>query len=360
MTGRDPGGTAPITMDRSIHLGRERVTQASIRSADDEAMPEKARTSRTIFSQVELGHPWLFALATILACAGCGGGSQGASDGGGADLAPFLGTWSCEGTQIEVCGAASHTDTTDFAIDIVKGTSPNGIAAEPAGDAGNTGGTANSAGALDWTVSGSTATIDSPMTLPTVPGSVGGTWTPTYSGGLLSRNGAALIWTTSGSAVYVNGVTETCSFTQSYECSTENASSGGDASVPVDAPSEKTTVAVSMGSGFACLVTDQSGIQCWGDDTYGELGNATGSSDGVPAPVTGLASGGASVSAGGNGSACAVTTLGSVVCWGASADGELGNGGSTSNTSVPTEVTGLTSGITAVSVGEGSDRKSVV
>jgi alpha-tubulin suppressor-like RCC1 family protein len=91
----------------------------------------------------------------------------------------------------------------------------------------------------------------------------------------------------------------------------------------------------------------------------GDLGNGTtvkAASNWVPAPVMGLTSGVISVSAG-TSSACAVTASGGVQCWGENANGALGNDSPTTTcaaspcSGVPVPVIGLTSGVTAVSVG---------
>ncbi|MGO8999654.1 MAG: RCC1 repeat-containing protein [Polyangiaceae bacterium] len=107
---------------------------------------------------------------------------------------------------------------------------------------------------------------------------------------------------------------------------------------------------VSQGGDSACAITSGGGVVCWGAGGYGELGNGLGAASLVPVQVTGLTSGVTSLSVGIS-SACAVTAGGSVVCWGDNATGNLGNG-STTNSLVPVQVTGLTSGATSVSVGE--------
>jgi alpha-tubulin suppressor-like RCC1 family protein len=111
--------------------------------------------------------------------------------------------------------------------------------------------------------------------------------------------------------------------------------------------------AVSAGGGFACALTMSGGVECWGENNAGELGNNSTTNSSVPVQVSGL-TGVTAVSAGsGYVSACAVTAGGGVECWGDNAYGELGNN-STTNSSVPVQVSGLTSGVTAVSVGQAS------
>lgn len=124
-------------------------------------------------------------------------------------------------------------------------------------------------------------------------------------------------------------------------------------SVPVQVPgliSGATSVAVGVGS--ACAVVS-GGLRCWGGALSGQLGNgsnANGSFD--PVQVTGLTSGVTGVSVG-NAVACAVVS-GGVQCWGSNSNGQLGDGpsdGPSVNSNVPVQVTGLTSGATMVSVG---------
>jgi hypothetical protein len=136
-------------------------------------------------------------------------------------------------------------------------------------------------------------------------------------------------------------------------------------------------VAVSVGGGTAggdsfesafsaCAVTAGGTVECWGDNTYGQLGNGSSGfsssgtasfstpSEAVPVPVTGLGNGVTSVSVGGL-DACAVTAGGTVECWGDNTYGQLGIDPTTlAFSAVPVTVPGLTSGVTAVSVGNGA------
>jgi len=197
-------------------------------------------------------HRALLAVLTILAGAGCGGGAAEKNNEAASNSAPFLGVWSCSGAQIATCGTSSRSDTFDFTMTVTRANSPNGITTGISNNTDVTTGASYGPADIDWTLSGSAANLNVPLTLATVPGSVGGTWTPTYSSGSLTRSGAALLWMASGSAAYVNGSTETCGFTQSYSCSASvkggsDAGAGDGSSVPQLDPSLVATWSYSEG-----------------------------------------------------------------------------------------------------------------
>jgi alpha-tubulin suppressor-like RCC1 family protein len=90
-----------------------------------------------------------------------------------------------------------------------------------------------------------------------------------------------------------------------------------------------------------CVVTDAGGVRCWGDGDNGKLGNNNGSADALtPVTPAGLTSGVASVSTGSQNS-CAVMTDGSLKCWGANANGQIGDGTTTARLA-PVTVPGAT------------------
>jgi alpha-tubulin suppressor-like RCC1 family protein len=92
-------------------------------------------------------------------------------------------------------------------------------------------------------------------------------------------------------------------------------------------------------------------VYAWGQNTNGQLGNGTtttGSS--VPMPVIGLSNGATVIAAGYQHSVAVVN--GQVYAWGRNDSGQLGNGSSASNSNVPVPVGGLPSGVTALSAGD--------
>ncbi len=123
-------------------------------------------------------------------------------------------------------------------------------------------------------------------------------------------------------------------------------------STPVAVSALSGATRISAGSEHSCAVVAGGQVRCWGENFSGELGNGSTTSSSTPVPVTGL-SGTTLISAGGPGFgfgfSCAVIGGGQVRCWGANSSGQLGNG-TTTNSSVPTAVSGLT-GVTSIAAG---------
>jgi alpha-tubulin suppressor-like RCC1 family protein len=110
-------------------------------------------------------------------------------------------------------------------------------------------------------------------------------------------------------------------------------------------------VAIETGAYHTCAVLDDTGLQCWGKNDFGQIGDGTvGNVRMSPVYVSGLSTGVTMVS-GGNGHTCALTTSGGMKCWGDDMFGQLGDSSSIENKLVPTDVFGLTSDVEAIGVG---------
>jgi alpha-tubulin suppressor-like RCC1 family protein len=94
--------------------------------------------------------------------------------------------------------------------------------------------------------------------------------------------------------------------------------------VPQRVPLAAAATAIDVGYTFACALETTGFLQCWGDDTYGELGSvvdagSTFTPTSVPLPSV------ASVSAALDHHACAVLPQGQIACWGQNNLGSLGH-----------------------------------
>lgn len=124
-----------------------------------------------------------------------------------------------------------------------------------------------------------------------------------------------------------------------------------DRALPVDVVGLQGGVqAISVGGDHSCALTDAGAVQCWGRNAFGQLGDGTTLQRLTPVQVSGLSSGVQAISAGERAFTCALRTTGAVLCWGINDLGSLGNGG-VSHSSVPTAVSGLASGVRAISAG---------
>lgn len=95
---------------------------------------------------------------------------------------------------------------------------------------------------------------------------------------------------------------------------------------------------ISAGDGHTCAVTTGGAVKCWGTNSYGQLGDGSTNESSTPSDVVGLGSGVVSVSTGAA-TTCAVTTGAAASCWGEG----LGV--------VPVTMAGLGSGVASLSVG---------
>ena len=109
-------------------------------------------------------------------------------------------------------------------------------------------------------------------------------------------------------------------------------------------------VALASGDAHTCALTTAGGVKCWGYGQYGQLGNGLTVNRLTPMDVPGLTSGVTAITAGYE-HTCAVTSAGGVKCWGWNRYGQLGNGIASDTPSLsPVDVPGL-SGVTALTAG---------
>jgi len=98
-------------------------------------------------------------------------------------------------------------------------------------------------------------------------------------------------------------------------------------------------IAISLGWTYTCALTNTGSVKCWGDNSYGQLGDGTMNSSRSPVDVVGLSNGVVKISTG-QGHTCALINDGSVKCWGGNNVGQLGDG-TFINRSTPVTVPGL-------------------
>jgi alpha-tubulin suppressor-like RCC1 family protein len=120
---------------------------------------------------------------------------------------------------------------------------------------------------------------------------------------------------------------------------------------PVAVPGLSSGVsALAVGTDHICALTTGGAVKCWGKNWSGQLGDGTTTESSTPVNVIGLTSGVLSISAG-LGHTCALITGGAVKCWGLNEDGQIGDGTTTSRLT-PVSVLSLTNGVTAIDAGE--------
>ncbi len=109
--------------------------------------------------------------------------------------------------------------------------------------------------------------------------------------------------------------------------------------------------AVTVGGDHSCALSTTGSVKCWGLRAEGRLGNNAPATSGTrtPVQVAGLGSGAKAVEAGRE-FTCAITSANGVRCWGNNAYGQIGDNSNT-NRNQPVDVYGLTSGVQQIVAG---------
>ena len=110
------------------------------------------------------------------------------------------------------------------------------------------------------------------------------------------------------------------------------------------------------GGGHTCALLTDSGVACWGDDNYGQIGTgAFGADYDHPVRITLPSPGTAKAVSAGRYNTCVVLTDGKVSCWGSDQANQLGNGPSTDDRAAPQPPVTLPSPGTALAIAVGDE-----
>jgi alpha-tubulin suppressor-like RCC1 family protein len=119
---------------------------------------------------------------------------------------------------------------------------------------------------------------------------------------------------------------------------------------PVQVTALGFTVAyVATGSNHTCARDTNNKLYCWGDNTYGQLGDGLTAARSSPFELTGLGANVAGIVASLN-HTCALTVDKKLWCWGRNHKGQLGQGSTSALQPSPMEVTALGATVTDVSI----------
>lgn len=124
---------------------------------------------------------------------------------------------------------------------------------------------------------------------------------------------------------------------------------------PTLVPNLGNVVEVGAGEQYTCVRKSDQTVECWGDNTQGQLGDGTTTSRSTPAPVASLAPDVVELAVG-RFFACARHADGTVSCWGNGTSGQLGNGG-TKDAAKPVTVVGVSD---AIALGLGREHTCVL
>ena len=123
-----------------------------------------------------------------------------------------------------------------------------------------------------------------------------------------------------------------------------------DSTTPVTVLQLPPARAVAAGTDHNCAILTDGSVQCWGGDGMGQLGDGSLSNRPIAGQFVGLA-GPAIAIASGNQFSCAVIDDGSVQCWGSNDCGQLGLGSNSVSVSGPVSVLGLAGTALQISAG---------
>src|SRR5207253_1653175 len=129
---------------------------------------------------------------------------------------------------------------------------------------------------------------------------------------------------------------------------TSGNNTGTDVPGPVSGIASASEVSVAQSGGeSACALIASGSVDCWGNNGAGELGDGGTEADSpVPVAVSGITK--ATQVVAGVAESCALLANGSIDCWGWNTYGQLGDGNSGGPSDVPVAVRGITNAIQVV------------
>lgn len=111
----------------------------------------------------------------------------------------------------------------------------------------------------------------------------------------------------------------------------------------------ESVTAIAVGGGHTCALLQAGAVACWGRNSAGQLGNGATTDQKTPVAVTGLVGAVSAIATGAN-HTCALLQGGAIQCWGENTNGQLGDG-ATGSRATPAPVTGLAAAATALTTG---------
>ena len=93
---------------------------------------------------------------------------------------------------------------------------------------------------------------------------------------------------------------------------------------------------IALGDNHSCALSSSGTVKCWGSNSNGQLGNNTNTATTSPVSVSNLT--GVSKITAGNLFSCALDMNAKIWCWGNNSSGNLGNGSATANSYIPVQV----------------------
>ena len=125
-------------------------------------------------------------------------------------------------------------------------------------------------------------------------------------------------------------------------------------------PARSGVTALAAGEAHTCAVTAGGGVQCWGLNRSGQLGDGTRVNRPWPVEVIGIPTGsGVTAIAAGLYHTCALMARGVVKCWGSGGLGQLGNGPRADN-GTPEDVSMFSAGSGVISLAAGGDHTCAI